>query len=104
MMYGYPFGGMLTGMVIIWIIQLVVGYLVYRDAKGQQMNEVLWFILVILPMVGWLFLVIYVIIHETRHPEGTAGGKSALQILDERYAKGKISSEEYQRMKEDLKK
>ena len=105
MMYGYPYGGgMLAGMFIVWIVQLVVGYLVYQDAKGRQMNPVLWFILVILPMIGWLFLLIYVIIRETQSPAALPAGKSALQILAERYAKGEISAEEYQRMKEDLKK
>ncbi|MGE5832204.1 MAG: SHOCT domain-containing protein [Methanomicrobiales archaeon] len=41
---------------------------------------------------------------ETREPAAGPAGKSAPQILDERYAKGEISPGEYQRMKEDLKK
>ena len=49
MMYGYPFAGMSIWMGIIWVIQLIVGYFVYRDAKEREMNPVLWFILVILP-------------------------------------------------------
>ncbi|MDD1676054.1 MAG: SHOCT domain-containing protein [Methanomicrobiales archaeon] len=104
MMYGYPYSGMLIWMFVVWIVQLIVGYLVYQDARGRRMNAGLWFVLVILPMIGWLFLVIYVIIRETRGPEVPPTVKSALQILDERYAKGEISAEEYQRMKEDLRK
>jgi len=51
-------------------------------------------------MLGWLFLVIYVIVRETGR-QGD-GGKSASVILDERYAMGEISTEDYRRMKEEL--
>jgi putative membrane protein len=78
MMYEYPYGGMLIGMFIIWIIQVLAAYLVYRDAVERKINAVLWFVLVVLPMIGWLFLMLYVIIRETPHP---SEGKSALQIL-----------------------
>jgi uncharacterized membrane protein len=61
MMYEYPYGWMFIGMGIVWIIQLIIGYFVYRDARNRQMNALLWLVLVILPMIGWLFLVIYMI-------------------------------------------
>jgi hypothetical protein len=60
MIYGYLYGEMLIVMGIIWIIQLIIGYLMYRDAKSRMINALLRFMLVILPMIGWLFLVIYV--------------------------------------------
>lgn len=63
------------------------------------MNGLLWFILIVIPWVGIFFLIIYLIIREEKIP---ATQKSAETILDERYVKGKITKEEYQRMKKDL--
>jgi len=103
MMYGYPFAGMSIWMGIVWVIQLVVGYFVYRDAKERQMSPVLWFIVVIIPVIGWLFMVIYVIIRETEH-RPSPQKESSEKILDERFAKGEITSEQYRQMKEELKK
>jgi putative membrane protein len=100
--YGYPFAGMFIWMCIVWVIQLIVGYFVYRDAKERGVNPVLWFVLVIIPMIGWLFLVIYVIIRESGRQGPEAGRNSARAILDERYARGEISTEDYQKMKDQL--
>ena len=99
--YGAPFFGWIW-MAISWLIQLVVGYFVFQDAKQRGMSPVLWFILVILPMIGWLFLVLYVIIRETAHPAGGAEKPSARTILDERFARGEITAEDYRKMKEEL--
>jgi hypothetical protein len=46
--FGLPF------MIFIWLVQLVTAYLVYKDAKEQKMSALLWFILVIIPMFGFL--------------------------------------------------
>jgi putative membrane protein len=99
--YGYPVTGWIwTG--IIWILQLIVAYFVYQDAKRHDRNPALWAILVIIPMLGWLFLVIYVIIRESARP--ISGGEKASPgtILDERYARGEISTDEYRKMKDEL--
>ncbi len=91
---------------IIWIaVALVIGILVYRDAEKRGMNGLLWLILVLLPMVGLLFLVIYLVIREERH-KGTKPepSKSAEKLLDERYARGEITTEEYKKMKEEIRK
>ena len=107
MMYGYPgywypFSGMFLWMSAGWIIQLIIGYLVYRDAQERRMSPVLWLILVIVPMIGWIFLILYLIIRESGQqplPERAASG-----ILDMRFARGEITAEEYRQMKEELKK
>ena len=99
--YGAPFGGFLW-MGIAWLLQLFLAYLVYQDAKQRDVNPVLWAILVAIPMIGWLFLVIYVIIRETGRPVQGGGQSSAKAILDERFAKGEITAEEYRKMKDEL--
>ncbi len=92
----FPFFG---GMVVFWLILfLIIGFLVYQDANKRGMNGLLWFILVILPMVGWIFLIIYLIVRETAEKEKSR----ALDVLKERYARGEITEEEYRRMKREL--
>jgi putative membrane protein len=106
MMYGYPYGysfaGMFIWMGLIWVLQLIVAYFVYQDAKRHDRNPVLWALLVIIPMLGLLFLVLYVIIRETGRPGFEGERKSARAILDERFAKGEITAEDYRKMKEEL--
>jgi putative membrane protein len=94
--FGYSFLGL--GMLFWWIIFFLVGYLVYQDANRRGMNGLLWFILVILPMVGILFLVLYIIIRESSAPRD----RTPLDLLKERYARGEITEEEYKRMKREL--
>jgi putative membrane protein len=101
--YGYPFFG--WGMWLLWFIVFgIIGYFVYLDANKRGMNGALWWILVIIPMLGILFLIIYLIIRETSGKSALSVEKSAMDIVRERYAKGEISSEQFQKMSEDLKK
>jgi putative membrane protein len=67
------------------------------------MNGILWWILIIIPMVGILALILYVILRETGGHR-IAEGKTAMDILKERYAKGEVTSEQFQTMSEELKK
>jgi putative membrane protein len=97
--WGFPFW------MLFWlVIFLIIAYLVYRDANTRGMNGLLWAILVLIPMAGILFLVIYIIVRETGGQKPLPGEKSAMDILKERYAKGEITSEQFQKMSEDLKK
>ncbi len=84
-------------MMIIWLIQLVIAYFVYKDAKEQNMSAPLWFILVILPMAGFLLAVLYVIIREVRMPVETKN--IPVDILRERFARGEITPEEFEMRK-----
>lgn len=91
---------------ILWIaIALVIGILVYRDAEKKGMNGLLWLILVLLPMVGLLFLILYIVIREEKSKTSERGiEKSPEKILDERFARGEISKDEYKEMKEEIRK
>ncbi|WP_287261826.1 SHOCT domain-containing protein [Methanothrix sp.] len=89
----------LIWMIGYWLVFLVIAYLVYKDAEARGMNGLLWAVLVVLPWIGMLFLLIYLLKREE------IGGsiRNAESILDERYARGELTRDEYLRMKEDLK-
>ena len=96
--WGWPF--MAFWMIGLWLILAIVAILVYFDAEKRGMNGLLWLVLLLIPMFALVALVIYLVIRESG--PHAPGGKSAGALLDERYARGEISREEYLRMKEDL--
>jgi putative membrane protein len=101
--YGFPFFG--WGMMLVWlVVALIVGYVVYKDANSRGMNGLLWWILILIPMIGIIVLIAYVILRETGGQKMVAGEKTAMDILKERYAKGEITSEQFRTMSEELKK
>lgn len=98
--WGIPFMGF--WMIAIWLVFVVVAILVYKDAERRGMNGLLWFVLVILPWIGILFLIVYLVVREDKAPQSRLQN-SSVNILDERYARGDIERESYLRMKKDLK-
>jgi putative membrane protein len=97
--WGIPFMGF--WMIIIFAVQIVLAVLVYGDAETRNMSGALWAILVVLPWIGFLFLVIYAAVRKDK-PRVSPGGTSAVAVLDDRYARGEISRDEYLMMKRDL--
>jgi hypothetical protein len=53
-------------MIVIWLVQLIVAYFIYRDAKEQKMLAPVWAILALLPMFGYCADLVYLIIREFR--------------------------------------
>ncbi len=62
---------------------------------------------------GWIFMIIFwalvilgvvYVVQSVTRGVGKSGREEPLDILKKRYAKGEISREEFERMKEDLKK
>ncbi len=107
MMGGFPFMGF--GSIFTILLSVVVAYLVYKDAEKRGMNGLLWGLPVLVPWIGILFLILYLIMRDSgRHivAEGSFAPTrtTAEEVLDERYAKGEVAREVYLQMKEDLKK
>ena len=61
----HPFGGILV-MALIWIVQLIVAYLIWKDAKEQEMLGPVWAILAIIPMFGFFADLVYLVLRELR--------------------------------------
>ena len=99
--WGIPYFGYWT--IIVWIIQLILAFMVYKDAENKKENGILWFILVIIPWIGLLFLIGYLVIRE-EETDAEEAIENAEKILDERYVKGEITRKEYLQMKKDIKK
>jgi hypothetical protein len=64
-MYAHSIAGPVM-MIIIWLVQLVVASLIYRDAKEQKMLAPVWALLGIMPMFGYLADLLYLVIREVR--------------------------------------
>ena len=86
---------------LIWLVFLVLAFLVYKDADKRGLNGLLWGLPIVIPWLGAIFLILYLILRD--------GGQLATRktrtsdILDERYAKGELTRDQYLSMKDDTK-
>jgi len=90
-------------MLGIWGVFVVISLFVYKDAQKRGENGLLWALLLIIPMppLQALILVVYVISREG-DVWPVSSPKSAIAILNERYARGAITRDEFLRMKADI--
>ena len=70
MYHAHSFAGPIL-MIALWIVQLLIAFLIYRDAKEQKMLASVWTILAILPVLGYFTDVLYLIIRELRSSRKT---------------------------------
>lgn len=97
--WGIPYMGYWN--IGLWIVQLIIAFLVLKDCEKREMNGLLWFILIILPWIGVLFIIGYLVIRR-EEDEVKESIDDALKILNERYAKGEITRKEYLQTKIDI--
>ena len=83
-------GGIVGGMVIAAILQMLLPF-----PAGFFYGNISWAI------IGSICIVIAFVVIKPEKPE--YGSQSPLSILKERYARGEITKEEYEKMKNDLK-
>ncbi|MFZ1897234.1 hypothetical protein [Methanoregula sp.] len=73
----HSFAGLIL-MIVLWAVQLLIAFLIYRDAKEQKMLAPVWVILAILPMFGYLVDVLYLILREIRPSRKTENPPASL--------------------------
>jgi len=97
--WGIPFLG--YWYIVLWVVQFIIAFMVFRDAEKRKMNSLLWFILIILPWIGIFFIIGYLIIRN-EEDDSKESMDEAMKILDERYAKGEITRKEYMETRKDI--
>ncbi len=55
------------GMILIWLVSVAIAYLVYKDAEKRGMNGLLWGLPIVIPWIGILFLILYLILRDSGH-------------------------------------
>jgi len=84
---GLIFTGIVVGLIVILPIQMMLPF-----PSGLYVGLVVWIIVIA------IFLVVAFVIVKSPNQKG----KSPLAILKERYARGEITDEEYEKMKKGL--
>lgn len=70
MYHAHSFAGPVL-MIGLWVIQLLIAFLICRDAKEQKMLVPVWTIMAVVPVLGYFTDVLYLIIREVRSPRKT---------------------------------
>ncbi len=84
------------------LLLLILGALVWRDAEKRGMRGFCWFVPVAIPMVGFLFFFLYLVVRQTDRRGGAESEEEARCMIERWHAEGEISDDEYRAMQEDL--
>lgn len=89
--------------MINFLIPIAKARLGYDDLGYHMMD---WGGFDFIPMIiFWILIILGILLliqWGIKHQQGEKGGKTALEILKERYAKGEINKKEFEAMKKDL--
>ena len=88
-------------MIIVLLISLVIAYLICKDAEKRGQNSLSMGISSLDSPCRSNLMILYLVLREEGH--SVAGKTTSGDILDERYAKGELTREQYLQMKEDIK-
>ncbi|MHA1687232.1 MAG: hypothetical protein ACTSYD_12645 [Candidatus Heimdallarchaeaceae archaeon] len=61
--FGVPFMGFV--MIGILIVFIILAFIIYTDAEKRGMNGLLWFFLILIPMIGVFTIILYLVIRDT---------------------------------------
>lgn len=104
MMGMFGMSGMWIGMMGMWILFLFIAVAVYQDAEKRGRSDgLMWLILLLIPWMNLIVLLVYLVVREDGNSEPIET-RSAFSLLENRYARGELSREDYFQMKEDIKK
>ncbi len=73
----------------------------YYGGWGSWLGPLFMLIFTVLVVIGLVLLIRYLV--GQGRPAGGGGGRQPMDILKERYARGEITREQYERMRDDLK-
>ena len=92
----HVFGFDLLVLIPVWIIQVFIAAVIYFDAKKKGLDAGFWSVITLIPLVGFISVVAYII---TTHMEEDR----PFDLLQQRLFRGEITDDEYRTLYEDIK-
>jgi uncharacterized membrane protein len=84
-------------LIILWAFQVFIAAAIYFDARKKELNAVFWSGITLIPLVGFISFVAYIIMTHIEEDR-------PFDLLQQRLFRGMITDNEYGILYEDLKK